>query len=407
MRKKAVIIIIILLKVTKLPEKRDYYEVLGVDKTATDKEIKKAYRKLARKYHPDVVGEDEKEEATEKFKEISEAYAVLSDEDKRQRYDQFGHAGMEGFSQEDIFRNVNFEDIFQGFGGGGLDDIFDMFGFGTGSRSRRQGPRRGGDIYTDITITLEEAASGVEKDIKVRHDVFCPVCEGSRAEPGSDVETCPACGGTGQRKQIRNSLFGQVVNIVQCGECGGTGKIIKEPCHNCHGRGSVKEEKTISIKVPAGVETGNRLRVSGEGHVGDVGGGKGDLYVEINVQKHLDFEREGANLYYEKQISFPQASLGDTVEIPTIDGKVDLKIPPGTQSGTVFRLKEKGMPQMRRSNKGNLYVTITVVVPQKLNKEQTKLLRKFAEISGEEISVYKKGLFDKVRDGINNLLLVK
>ena len=182
---------------TKLAEKRDYYEVLGVDKTADEKEIKKAYRKLARKYHPDVVEEDKKEEATEKFKEISEAYAVLSDEEKRQRYDQFGHAGMEGFSNEDIFRNVNFEDIFQGFGGGGIEDIFE----------------RGSDIYTEVEITLEEAANGADKEVTVRHDVFCPVCEGSKAEPGSEVETCPVCGGTGQRKQIRQSLFGQVMNV--------------------------------------------------------------------------------------------------------------------------------------------------------------------------------------------------
>ena len=387
---------------TKLAEKRDYYEVLGVDRTADEKEIKKAYRKLARKYHPDVAEEDKKEEATEKFKEISEAYAVLSDEEKRQRYDQFGHAGMDGFTNEDIFRNVNFDDIFQGFGAGGLDDIFEtLFG---GGRSRRYnaGPKRGGDIYTETTITLEEAASGVEKDIKIRHDVLCPECGGSKAEPGSEVETCPICGGTGQRKQIRQSLFGQVVNIVQCGECGGTGKLIKEPCHHCKGKGTVKESKTISVKIPAGVESGNRLRVSGEGHAGDVGGGNGDLYVEINIKRHKDFERDGANLYYEKQISFVQASLGDTVDIPTIDGEVELKIPPGTQSGTVFRLKEKGMPQMRRTTKGNLYVTITVVVPQKLNKEQQKLLRKFAQISGDEISVYKKGIFDKVRDAINN-----
>ncbi|MBR5502852.1 MAG: molecular chaperone DnaJ [Methanobrevibacter sp.] len=385
-----------------MAEKRDYYEVLGVDRTADEKEIKKAYRKLARKYHPDVAEEGKKEEATEKFKEISEAYAVLSDEEKRQRYDQFGHAGMDGFSNEDIFRNVNFEDIFQGFGGGGLDDIFETLFGGGRSRSYNAGPRRGGDIYTETTITLEEAASGVEKDIKIRHDVFCPECNGSKAEPGSEVETCPICGGTGQRKQIRQSLFGQVMNIVQCGECGGTGKIIKEPCHHCKGKGTVKESKTIGIKIPAGVESGNRLRVSGEGHVGDVGGGNGDLYVEINIKKHDYFERDGANLYFEKQISFVQASLGDTVDIPTIDGEVELKIPPGTQSGTVFRLKEKGMPQMRRATKGNLYVTITVVVPQKLNKEQQKLLRKFAQISGDEISVYKKGLFDKVRDAINN-----
>ena len=346
----------------EMAEKRDYYEVLGVDKTADEKEIKKAYRKLARKYHPDVVEEDKKEEATEKFKEISEAYAVLSDEEKRSRYDQFGHAGMEGFSNEDIFRNVNFEDIFQG----------------------------------------EEAANGADKEVTVRHDVFCPVCEGSKAEPGSEVETCPVCGGTGQRKQIRQSLFGQVMNVVQCGECNGTGKIIKEPCHNCKGRGTIKESKTLNIKIPAGVENGNRLRVSGEGNVGDVGGGNGDLYVEIYIKRHEYFERDGANLYYEKQISFVQASLGDTVDIPTINGEVELKIPPGTQSGTTFRLRDQGMPYMRRAGKGNLYVNITVVVPQKLSKEQKKLLIQFGEISGDEIKVYKKGLFDKVKDAINN-----
>ena len=349
----------------EMAEKRDYYEVLGVDKTADEKEIKKAYRKLARKYHPDVVEEDKKEEATEKFKEISEAYAVLSDEEKRQRYD--------------------------------------LFGFGTGrSRSRSAGPRRGSDIYTEIEITLEEAANGADKEVTVRHDVFCPVCEGSKAEPGSEVETCPVCGGTGQRKQIRQSLFGQVMNVVQCGECNGTGKIIKEPCHNCKGKGTIKESKTLNIKIPAGVESGNRLRVSGEGNVGDVGGGNGDLYVEIYIKRHEYFERDGANLYYEKQISFVQASLGDTVDIPTINGEVELKIPPGTQSGTTFRLRDQGMPYMRRAGKGNLYVNITVVVPQKLSKEQKKLLIQFGEISGDEIKVYKKGLFDKVKDAINN-----
>lgn len=389
---------------TKLAEKRDYYDVLGVEKGATEKEIKKAYRKLARKYHPDVAEEGKKEEATEKFKEISEAYAVLSDEEKRQRYDQFGHAGMDGFSNEDIFRNVNFEDIFQGFGGGGIDDIFDILfgGGGRSSRSYNAGPKRGSDIYTDISITLEEAASGAEKDLKIRHDVLCPECDGSRAEPGTPVETCPVCNGTGERKHVTQSLFGQMMRVVQCGECGGTGKKINEPCHHCKGRGTVKEDKTISIKIPAGVETGNRLRVSGEGNAGEVGGGNGDLYVEINIKNHDYFEREGANLYFEKQISFVQASLGDTVDIPTIDGEVELKIPPGTQSGTVFRLREKGMPHMRRNSKGNLYVTVTVVVPQKLNKEQQKLLRKFAEISGDEIKEYKKGIFDKVRDAINN-----
>lgn len=388
-------------------EKRDYYEVLGIDKGATDKEIKKAYRKLAKQYHPDVVEEDKKEEASEKFKEISEAYAVLSDEDKRRRYDQYGHAGMDGYSTEDIFRNANFEgfeDIFQGFGGGGIEDIFEMFGFGGFGggrpRSSRRGPQRGSDIYSRVTISLEEASMGVEKEITIKHDVECPHCHGERAEPGSDVETCPHCGGTGQVKQVRSSLFGQVVSYGECRNCRGTGKIIKEPCSKCRGRGTVKEEKTISVKIPAGVEDGNRLRISGEGNAGEKGAIPGNLYVEINIQKHLDFQRDGSNLYYEKQISFVQASLGDTVDIPTINGEVELKIPAGTQSGSVFRLRGKGMPVMQRDIKGNLYVTVTVVVPQKLNKEQQKLLRKFAEISGEEISEIKKGFFDKVKDAM-------
>lgn len=388
-------------------EKRDYYEVLGIDKGATDKEIKKAYRKLAKQYHPDVVEEDKKDEASEKFKEISEAYAVLSDEDKRRRYDQYGHAGMDGYSTEDIFRNANFEgfeDIFQGFGGGGIEDIFEMFGFGGFGggrpRSSRRGPQRGSDIYSRVTISLEEASIGVEKEITIKHDVECPHCHGERAEPGSDVETCPHCGGTGQVKQVRSSLFGQVVSYGECRNCRGTGKIIKEPCSKCRGRGTVKEEKTISVKIPAGVEDGNRLRISGEGNAGEKGAIPGNLYVEINIQKHLDFQRDGSNLYYEKQISFVQASLGDTVDIPTINGEVELKIPAGTQSGSVFRLRGKGMPVMQRDIKGNLYVTVTVVVPQKLNKEQQKLLRKFAEISGEEISEIKKGFFDKVKDAM-------
>lgn len=387
-----------------MAEKRDYYDVLGVEKGSTDKEIKKAYRKLARKYHPDVAEENKKEEATEKFKEISEAYAVLSDDDKRKRYDQYGHAGMDGFSNEDIFRNANFDDIFQGFGGGfNVEDIFDMFGFGGGRpRNQRSGPSRGSDIYSEITISLEEAASGVEKEITIRHDVTCPTCNGSKSEPGSEAKTCQVCGGTGQVKQVNNTILGQMVNIRPCRECGGTGKIITNPCSNCRGKGVVKEEKTINIKIPAGVENGNRLRVSNEGNTGEVGGGNGDLYVQVNIKRHPDFERDGANLYYEKQISFVQASLGATIDIPTINGEVELKIPAGTQSSTIFRLKDKGMPIMRRNIKGNLYVTVIVVVPQKLNEQQKDLLREFADISGEEIQEYEKGFFDKVKDAINN-----
>jgi len=380
-----------------MSEKRDYYDTLGVDKGADEKEIKKAYRKLAMKYHPDV---SEEEEATEKFKEISEAYAVLSDPEKRNTYDQFGHAGMDGFSNEDIFRNVNFEDIFQGFGGG-FESIFDMFGFGGGSRSRR-GPQRGSDIYAEINITLEEAASGLERDIIISHDVTCPVCHGTKSEPGTNPQTCQTCNGTGQVQEVRNTFLGQMMNVRACPECKGEGKIITNPCAKCNGKGKIKENITIDIKIPAGVEDESRLRVPGKGNAGDVNGRYGDLIVLINIKPHKKFERNGANLYYEQQISFVQASLGDTIDIPTIDGEVELKIPPGTQSETVFRLRGQGMPMLRRNSKGNLYVTAKVVVPQKLNDKQKNLLKEFAEISGEEIHTYEKGLFDKFREAINH-----
>ena len=381
-----------------MPEKRDYYDVLGVEKGSDKKEIKKAYRKLAMKYHPDV---SEDEEATEKFKEISEAYAVLSDEEKRKTYDQFGHAGMDGFSNEDIFRNVNFEDIFQGFGGGfDMGNIFEMFGFGGGNR--RGGPQRGSDIYAEIDITLEEASKDIEKNISIMHDVECPVCHGSKSEPGSNPKECQTCGGTGQVKQVTNTILGQMMNVRPCPECRGEGKIITEPCKNCNGKGKVRENNTISIKIPAGVESGSRLRVPGEGNAGDFNGGYGDLIVLINVKPHQKFEREGPNLYYEQQISFVQASLGDSIDIPTIDGEIELKIPPGTQSDSVFRLRGQGMPIMRRNSKGNLYVTASVVVPQKLNEKQKELLKEFAEISGEEIKTYEKGFFDKVKEAINH-----
>jgi molecular chaperone DnaJ len=385
-----------------MPDKRDYYDVLGVDKGADEKEIKKAYRKLAMKYHPDV---SEDEEATEKFKEISEAYAVLSDSEKRSTYDQFGHAGMDGFSNEDIFRNVNFDDIFQGFGGGSFDmgNIFEMFGFGGGSHRGGYGPQRGSDVYEEVSISLEEAAAGLEKDLTVRHNITCPTCNGSKSEPGSNPETCQTCGGTGQVKQVTNTILGQMMNVRPCKDCGGEGKIITEPCEYCNGKGKVREDKFISIQIPAGVESGSRLRVPGEGNAGDVDGGYGDLIVQIIVKPHKYFEREGANLYFDQQISFVQASLGDTIDIPTIEGgEIELKIPPGTQSGTVFRLRGQGMPMMRRKSKGNMYVTANVVVPQKLNEEQKELLEEFGRISGEEIHKYEKGFFDKVKEAINH-----
>ena len=380
-----------------MADKRDYYEVLGVDKTADEKEIKKAYRKLAMKYHPDV---SEEEGSEEKFKEISEAYAVLSDEEKRQRYDQFGHAGMEGFTAEDFYQNVNFDDIFQGFD---IGNIFDLFGFGGGSRSRgRTGPQRGSDIYTDVHITLKEAFHGCEKEIKVTRSELCPTCNGSKSKPGHDPETCPTCNGTGQIKEVSNTFLGQMVNVRPCRQCGGTGKIITEPCDECHGKGSVRKTKTIKLEIPEGVDEGNHLRVSGEGNCGEAPGLEGDLIVSVHIKRNKLFEREGDHLYFEQEISFPQAALGDVISIPTIEGKeVEFKITPGTQSGTVFKLKGQGMNSVRHTARGNLYVTVTVVVPKKLNSKQKKLLNQFAEISGEEIKHVEKGLKDKFKEVFN------
>lgn len=380
-----------------MADKRDYYDVLGVDKTADEKTIKKAYRKLARKYHPDVC---DMPDAEDKFKEVSEAYAVLSDEDKRQRYDQFGHAGMDGFTAEDFYQNVNFEDIFQGFD---IGNIFDMFGFGGGSRSRggRSDPQRGSDIYTEIPITLEEAYEGCEKEIKITRSELCPTCKGSKSKPGSNPETCTKCGGTGQIKEVSNTFLGQMVNVRPCRECEGTGKIITDPCDECHGKGSVRKTKTIKIEIPSGVDEGNHLRVSNEGNCGEKEGLEGDLIVTVHIKKHKKFTREGEHLYLEQQISFPQAALGDVITIPTIDGKkMEFKITPGTQCETVYKLKGQGMKSLRYNSRGNLYVKIKVVVPKKLNSKQKELLNKFAEISGDEIHHVEKGLFDRVKDAM-------
>lgn len=388
-----------------MAEKRDYYEVLGIEKNADKKDIKKAYRKLAMQYHPDVSDDPE---SADKFKEISEAYAVLSDAEKRQTYDQYGHAGMGGFSQEDIFNNINFDDIFRGFGFGGsqgagqgmgFESIFDLFGFGGG---RRNGPRQGDDIAYHLDITLEDAANGLERDIEVPHKKPCPRCHGSKAEPGTEARVCPECGGSGQVRHINNTPLGQFATIRPCNTCHGEGKIIDTPCTECRGKGILKQTSTIHIKIPAGVEDGNRLRVQGEGDAGERGGPPGDLYVLIKVKEHPFFNRNGADLIYEMPISFVQASLGDTVEAPTLDGAVNLKIPSGTQSGTSFRVKGHGMPHMHWNGKGNLYVKVKVITPKKLNDKQKELLREFADLSGEEIYAEDKGFFDKMKDAISH-----
>lgn len=379
-----------------MAEKRDYYDILGVSRDATKKDIKKAYRKLAMQYHPDVSKDPD---SAEKFKEISEAYAVLSDDEKRSTYDQFGHAGMGGFSQEDIFRNINFDDIFRGFGGGGFESIFDLFGFGG---RRRAGPQQGDDVYYELKITLEEAAFGLEKDIEVPHKKGCSHCNGSGAEPGSQIDTCSVCGGSGQVRHVQNTPLGQFATIRPCSNCRGEGKVITNPCSRCHGKGVIRKKSKIHIKIPPGVEDGSRLRVPGEGDIGIRGGPPGDLYVGIRVKPHSLYQREGANLIYHLPISFVQAALGDNVEIPTLYGAVDLKIPAGTQTGTSFRIKGQGMPHMRWNGKGNLYVKVKIVTPRKLSPKQKELLREFADISGEEIYTAEKGFFDKVKDAIGH-----
>ncbi|MCD7781915.1 MAG: molecular chaperone DnaJ [Methanosphaera sp.] len=383
-----------------MADKRDYYEVLGVDRDADQKTIKKAYRKLAKQYHPDV---NKEEGAADKFKELSEAYGVLSDEDKRRRYDQYGFEGMNGYTQEDIFNNINFEDIFSdfGFGSSGFGSIFDLFG-GGGYGSGGSRVQRGADLQRTVDLTLEEVATGTSKDVTVRHKRKCPRCNGSRAEPNSSTKTCSNCNGSGQVKQVQNTPLGQFATVSECPQCRGEGEIIDRPCTECGGSGLKSTENKLSINIPAGVETGTKLRVTGEGDDGIKGAPAGDLYVSVRVLKHDKFRREGQNLHYDLPISYVQASLGDKVDIPTIDGKtITLTIPAGTQSENVFKVKNEGIKSINWNGKGNLYVKVHVVVPKKLSEKQKEILKEFADVSGEEINTVKKGFFDKIKDNLN------
>jgi molecular chaperone DnaJ len=354
--------------------KRDYYEVLGVDKNSSKNDIKKAYRRLAKKYHPDM-NKDNPKEAEEKFKELSEAYGVLSDDTKRRQYDMFGHAGIEGrYTQEDIFRTINFEDIFgeMGFGFGGFDSIFDSF-FG-GARARRRGPVKGKNIYHDLEITLEESAFGTQKTIKIPRIEKCSLCDGSGSKPGTTPKKCSACGGTGQIKDIRSSGFGQFVRITPCSSCQGSGEKIEHPCKDCNGRGVVRRYRKISVDVPVGVDTGNRIRLPGEGEASANGGPNGDLYVVIYVKPHDTFQKEGDHIIYDAEVSFTQTALGDEIEVPTLRGKVKLKIPKGTQSHTTFRLKGEGIPDVHGRGKGDQFVRVIVKTPTRLSEMQKQLL---------------------------------
>lgn len=365
--------------------KRDYYEVLGISRTASDVEIKAAYRKLAIQHHPDKNPDDHT--AEEKFKEAAEAYSVLSDAQKRAAYDRFGHAGVGA-----------------GAGGGGfnpgfsnIEDIFDLFGFGDmfgGQRggSSRTSAQRGADLRYDLEITLEEAALGKDEKLRIPRLEKCDECDGKGTEKGTQPEACGNCGGSGQTRYQQG--FFSVMRT--CPNCSGRGQIIKSPCQNCRGAGRIEKEKTLEVKIPAGVETGSRLRVSGEGEGGINGGPAGDLFVVIHVAEHEIFERQGANLYSAVPISFAQAALGAEIEVKTLDGVENLKIPPGTQTGTVFRIKSKGMPALGGRGKGDLFVAVTLITPKTLTKEQRKLLEKLAEI--EDIDFQDESFLDKVRN---------
>jgi len=361
--------------------KRDYYEVLGINRDASGDEIKRAFRSLAFQYHPDRVAPEKKKEAEEKFKEMSEAYAVLSDPKKRVQYDQFGHAGIDAsYSYEDIFRGADFrgfEDIFSSF-----SDIFeDFFGFSTGGRQRRRTYAQvGADLRYDLTIGFEEAAFGKEIEIEVPKAEDCSVCQGTATAPGTSRSQCPHCHGTGQ---ITHSQ-GFLTISTTCNYCGGEGSSITDPCKECRGTGKVKRKKKIHLTIPGGVDTGSRLRVQGEGESGLRGGPAGDLYVVIHVQPHEFFEREGDDIYCQIPISFPQATLGTTIQIPTLEGTKPLEIPPGTDSGEVFRIRRGGVKHLRGIGRGDQIVQVVVKTPRHLSKRQEELLREFAELGEPE-----------------------
>lgn len=375
-----------------MADKRDYYEVLGLSKGASDDEIKKAFRKLAMKYHPDKNPGDK--EAEEKFKEINEAYAVLSDPEQKSKYDKFGHAGVDPNS----FAGGG------GFGGfGGFEDIFDMFGsafggFGGSSRRRSNGPRKGSDIQKTMTIDFEEAAFGVKKQIKLTKNVKCKTCGGTGATPGTSKKTCPKCGGTGEVRTQQKTPLGVFQSVSPCPDCNGTGEINESPCSDCGGTGRVRDTVTISINIPAGVDNDSVIPVRGQGEPGINGGPDGDLYIVLNVRPHKIFERRGQDLWLEIPITFNQAALGDEIIVPTLEEKVSYKIPQGTQPGTVFRLRGKGIKSVRSNRKGDLYVKVSLEVPTKLNKKQKKAIENMGKEVTDECYSKKSGFLDSIKE---------
>lgn len=384
--------------------KRDYYEILGLDKSAGEAEIKSAYRKLAMQYHPDRNPGDTA--AEEKFKEAAEAYEVLSNSDKRQKYDRFGHDGLRSQGGGPGFTDINdifshFSDIFGGGFGGGIFE--EMFGGGRGrQRSRRQGTP-GTDLKIQLPLTLEDIAMGVEKTLKVKRQVSCESCSGSGAKAGTALEDCAVCHGTGELQQVSRSLFGQFVNVVPCTNCGGEGRVVKEPCQSCHGDGRVQGEKTIKVKVPAGVREGNYIPLHGQGNAGRKGGSAGDLIVYIREQEHSEFMRQDDDVLYNLVLSFADAALGKDVEVPTLGGRARLKIEPGTPAGQILRMRDKGIPHLNSGGKGDQLVRVHVFVPRKVSAKEKDLLLQMNDMDAFQPndSEEKKSFFSRIFDSFS------
>ena len=365
--------------------KPDFYEILGVSRNATNEELKSAFRTLARKYHPDV---NKEPDAEEKFKEINEAYAVLSDPEKRRVYDQYGAEGLNGMGGMPDWTSMDFSDI-----------LGEFFGFGSASsRQRQNAPRRGADLNYTVTLTFEEAVFGVEKPVEITRDEVCSTCRGSGAEPGTTPSRCPTCGGKGEVRQVRQTFLGSMVQVTTCPTCNGRGEIINTPCHTCKGRGLERKTVTKNVSIPGGVDNGNQVRLSGEGQPGINGGPHGNLYIEIKVKDHKFFRRKGNDILLDLNINVAQAALGADIEVPTLEGPAKLTIPAGTQPGRVFTLRGKGVPILRSSGRGDEMVIINVEVPTKLTSEQRKLFEEMATTLGTEVRPQEKSFMDKLKE---------
>jgi molecular chaperone DnaJ len=367
-----------------MSSKRDYYKVLGVSRAADANELKRSYRNLARQYHPDI---NKASDAEERFKEVNEAYEVLSDTDKRRAYDRYGHAGVNG--------NAGYTDF------GGIGDIFEeFFGFGTG-RARRHGPRRGNDLQYELEISFEEAVFGCEKEIEIQRLETCPVCQGTGAEPGTTPVRCSQCNGTGEVRRVQQSILGSFVNVATCPTCRGEGETIPMPCNRCYGNKRVRAAKTITVKIPGGVNDGARIRLANEGEPGSRGGPPGHMYVLLRVQPHNIFRRRGDDIVLELAVNVAQAALGDKVKIPTLEGEETVSIPSGTQTGRIFRLRNRGVPHLRHGGRGDMLIVTQVVVPTELDEAQRELFSELGKTLGKEVIPQERGFMDRLREAFN------